>query len=367
MYQTTQSFNDINREMWKQINSDDRQSVQPKNVTVVAPVLNEKTYIHEFLDSLLRQDYPKNLTEVLFADGGSWDGTTDIIRERLEGQPLRYRILHNEGRTAPCAMNLGISESSGEIIVRMDAHREYPSNYITNSVYYLTTTDADNVGCPYILRGRGFVGECIEKALTSAFGVGGSDFKIGNDFYSDKVKTEYVDTVPLGTFMKETALLLGGFDEKYPRAEDNDFNYRLRRTGGKILLFKGIHTVYYCRSSIPAMIRMGFGNGESIGKVLFKAPATVSIRHLIPFLFLLSIIIACIAAGTWTVFSAFLQAELLAYGLACVVAAVSSRVNVWKTLFIVPIFPALHFSYGIGTAVGLVKGFVRKIMDYDRY
>lgn len=336
-------------------------------ITVVVPVLNEESCINGFLDSLMRQDYPKNKTEILFADGGSRDGTTDIIRARLKDQPIRYLILHNEGRTAPCAMNLGIRESSGEIIVRMDAHREYPPNYISKCVCYLTTTDADNVGCPFILRGRGFIGECIEKVLTSAFGVGGSDFKKGNEFYSEKIKTEYVDTVPLGTFRKETVLRLGGFDERYPRAEDNDFNFRLRRAGGKILLFKDIHTVYYCRTSIPELIRMGFGNGESVGKVFFKAPGAVSFRHLIPFVFLLSIITAGITAGNWGACSVFLKSELLIYCASCAMAAVCSHVSLGKTLLIIPMFPALHFSYGIGTAVGMAKGFMGKVTGNDGY
>lgn len=337
------------------------------NVTVVVPILNEIVYINGFLDSLLQQDYPVEQMEILFADGGSEDGTIDAIQKQMEGRSVRYRILHNEGRTAPCAINLSIRESKGEIIVRMDVHREYPVNYISKCVYYLFTTDADNVGCPFVLRGRGFIGECIEKVLTSAFGVGSSDFKKGNEFYSEKAETEYVDTVPLGTFRKETALRLDGFDERYPRAEDNDFNFRLRQAGGKILIFKDIHTVYYCRSSVRELIRMGFGNGESIGKVFFKSPGTVSLRHLIPFLFFLSIIVTCIGGLIWNGFLIFLKAELLTYGLGCVLAAVFSRVNPRKTLLIIPLFPIFHFSYGIGTAAGLAKGFLSRIMGHDGY
>ena len=340
------------------------------NITVVVPVLNEKNYINGFLDSLFRQDYPKKTTEVLFADGGSMDGTVEMIRARMERQPglhLHYRILNNKGRTAPCAMNLGIKESSGEIIVRMDAHQEYPSNYISKCVYYLTTTDADNVGCPFVLRGRGYVGRCIEKVLTSAFGVGGSGFRKGNAYYAENLKTEYVDTVPLGTFRKETASRLDGFDERYPRAEDNDFNYRLRKAGGKVLLFKDIHTVRFCRSSVQELVRMGFGNGESVGEVFWKAPGTISFRHMIPFLFLLSLVVLAAGAANNGFFASFLIAEIILYGIACITAAICSRVRMEMLPAVMLLFPALHFSYGIGTAAGLAKGLKSKVIKHERF
>ena len=213
----------------------------------------------------------------------------------------------------------------------------------------------------------GFTGECIEKVLTSSFGVGGSAYKKGNDFYSANRNTEYVDTVPFGTFRKALALHLGGFDERYPRAEDNDFNHRIRKGGGRILLFKDIHTIYFCRNSVRELIRMGFGNGESIGAVFLKDSGTVSIRHLIPFAFVMSV-----AGGTlgWRNdrIRGFLGAELAIYGIASILAAVRIQSTVRKTLCIILLFPILHISYGVGTITGLAKEMRIRFMEkrHDR-
>ena len=344
------------------------------SVTVLVPVLNEEKYIRSFLHSLLRQDYPRDRMEVLFLDGGCRDASIRYIEESLGkgNRPvkggLRYRILKNRGRTAPCAMNLGIAEAAGEIIVRMDVHNVYPADYISRCLHYLITTDADNVGCPRLQQGKGLIGECIAASVTSAFGVGGSSFRKGNEFYSDTEKTEYVDTVPLGTFKRELARRLGGFDERYPRAEDNDFNYRIRKAGGKVLLFKDIHTVYYCRSSVCDLIRMGFGNGASVGSVFWKDPGTVSVRHFVPFGFVVSLAGGAILSKKSLMIRSLLRAEMLIYTLSCTAAAIHSRKNALKTLLIIPMFPALHISYGIGTAAGLVRGWKDKAMGkrHDR-
>ncbi|MBR1471319.1 MAG: glycosyltransferase family 2 protein [Lachnospiraceae bacterium] len=332
-----------------------------EKITVLVPVLNEEKYIGGFLKSLLRQDYPENLMEVLFLDGGCRDDTIPAIKEQMGDAcrfgKLRYRILKNPGHTAPCAMNLGIREAAGEILVRMDVHRIYPSDYISKCVYYLITTDADNVGCPVIQKGggKGLIGRCIAEVLTSDFGVGASAYRKGNRFFADDKEPEYVDTVPLGTFRKDLALKLGGFDERYPRAEDNDFNYRIRKAGGKILLFKEIHTVYYCRSSVAELIHMGYGNGGSIGAVFLKEPRTVSIRHFVPLGFVISLAGGSALSHKIPLIRNLLKLELSVYAFLCAAAAVRSRVGVLKKILLIPLFPILHISYGIGTAVGLVR------------
>lgn len=325
-------------------------------VSVVIPIFNEEKYVPGLLDSLWNQDYDKDFIEYIFVDGGSTDKTIELIESDIRKKSLKAIILHNDRRTAPSAMNLGIRNAAGEIIVRMDAHSRYPKNYISKCVYYLKNNDADNVGCPWRTIGEGRTGDCISKVVTSIFGVGSSGYRIQNEAYNNS-GVEYVDTVPYGTFYRSLIDRIGYFDENYPRAEDNDFNYRIRKSGGKILLIKDIYIDYYCRDSVSALIKMGLGNGYSIGLLFRREREQIRIKYLIPLLFLLSIIAGiCILTLTdlYLLKLGFL-AEMIIYFTCAVFFAVKTGSGFLNTFMIVIFFFLFHISYGAGVLCGILK------------
>ena len=90
-------------------------------LSVICPIYNEESRIEECILSILAQDYPKEDLEVLFVDGQSSDRTREIIANYM----LNYsfiKLLDNPKRIAPAALNIGIRASSGDIIMRLDAH-----------------------------------------------------------------------------------------------------------------------------------------------------------------------------------------------------------------------------------------------------
>ena len=196
-------------------------------ISVVIPVYNEEKYIEKLIESLLKQDYDFELMEFIFVDGNSNDNTVEIIDKKLKNKSIEYRILKNEKRLTPISVNMGIKNAKNDIIVRLDAHSEYPENYISKCVYYLNKTGADNVGCLFITRGEGTVGIAIQNVLETKFGVGNSAFRT----YSE---SGYTDTVPYGTFRKSLVNKIGYFNEELIRSEDNEFNYRIIKNGGKV-------------------------------------------------------------------------------------------------------------------------------------
>ena len=212
-------------------------------VSVVMPVYNEEKYIDRCLASLKKQTYPKENVEWLFIDGGSSDNTVEKIEQY---GILNCSILQNEKRLVTYALNIGIKNAIGKFIIRMDAHAEYSENYIEKCVFYLKTTDADNVGGVAITSGEGFVGEANSEILTSKFGVGNSSFRTGS-------KSGYVDTVPFGAFRREIFDEVGLFNPELPRSEDNDFNSRIRAKGGKVFLSSDIKFTYYCRNTVGGL------------------------------------------------------------------------------------------------------------------
>ena len=146
-------------------------------VSVVIPIYNEERYIPGLVKSILLQDYDRKKFEVIFIDGKSSDNTVDIINNKLRDENIDYKILINEKKITPVALNIGIKNSTKDIIIRLDAHSSYPKNYITKCVHYINNTDADNVGCILETKSEGTVGRAISCVLSSRFGVGNSKFR----------------------------------------------------------------------------------------------------------------------------------------------------------------------------------------------
>lgn len=108
-------------------------------LSVICPIYNEEKYIAQCIESLLLQDYPQNDLEILFVDGMSTDKTRGIIASYTKKYPF-IKMLDNPKKIVPYAMNTGIKASKGEIIIRLDGHVEYPTNYFSALVKKLKRT-----------------------------------------------------------------------------------------------------------------------------------------------------------------------------------------------------------------------------------
>ena len=252
-------------------------------VSIVMPVYNEEKYIDKCIQSLLLQDYPRNNMEWIFVDGNSTDKTVELINKYSLQYPHLIHVYDNIRKIVPISMNIGIVNSKGKFIVRLDAHADYASDYISKCIYYLEHIDADNVGGVIETKSKGFIGNSIAKMLSSKFGVGNSQFRINGD-------NGYVDTVPFGAFKRDVFKKYGGYDERLVRNQDNELNYRIRKNGGKIYLSNDIHLSYYCRDSINGIAQMARKNGMWNIITMKLCPGSMGVRHFIPFAFVLSII-----------------------------------------------------------------------------
>ena len=317
-------------------------------ISLVLPVRNEEKYIRQCAESLFLQDYPKERMEVLFVDGCSTDRTVEILEAMRAEHPL-LRVLENPDRTVPYAMNVGIRESRGEYIVRMDAHAEYASDYVSGCIRALQSVECDNAGGVCVTRGRGYVGEAIAGALSTPFGVGNSMFRLD-------VRSGYVDTVPFGAFRRDLFERIGLYDERLTRNQDNELNYRIRKSGGKIYLDQNIRCTYYCRDTLRGIMKMGFQNGMWNVITLFLCPGSMGVRHFVPLLFVLStlaLLLLSLLLGP-QVFGVLLGLEWFAYLSldAFYSYTVAQRLGM-KYLPVLPvIFPAFHIAYGLGSMRG---------------
>lgn len=327
-----------------------------KKVSVIIPVLNEEKNIVHLVDALYKQDYPKELLEFIFVDGGSEDNSKQLIMEQCESRELRYKVLDNPDKTAPYAFNIGISNAEGEVIVILSAHSSYNNDYISNGVKHLTESDADNVGGYLTTVGRGKLGKSIAAVLSSWFGVGGSDFRLSKE-------TKYVETVPFGTFYKSLVDEIGGFNVELPRNEDNEFNHRIIEHGGKVLMVSDMEIIYYCRETIEELARMGFANGTGVGYTSVKYPKVLKPKYFIPLLFVLSLLSLPLIAGITDskIVKGIYIIEVISYVVLDLLFTSKADVNFKSKIPMVGLFPVFHISYGLGTVKGLFKGFLSKV------
>lgn len=321
-------------------------------VSVIIPCRNEGRFIDTCLRSISASSYASDRMEILVVDGMSKDGTRAQIAVNTDRDP-RITLVDNEARTAPAAMNLGIARARGEIILRMDAHCEYPEDYIPRLVGALTANGADNVGgiTEVLPAGPGAVARAIAVALASPMGVGDSHFRIGAD------GPRWVDTVPFGCWRRETFDRIGLFDESLPRNQDDEFNMRLRRNGGRILLLSDVVTRYYARERLAQLWQMFSQYGYYKPLAAMRSGARLQPRQFAPAALVLALLFgAAIAPFSWWGIG-FLVVTAGAYALFLLVAAV--RTARTHGLRVGAAFAAalvtMHIAYGVGFLRGALR------------
>ena len=322
-------------------------------VSVVMPVYNEEKYIEKCIESLLLQDYPKDDMEWIFVDGQSKDKTVALIEGYRERYPELIKVYTNPDKIVPYAMNIGIKNSSGKYIVRLDAHADYAEDYISKCVYYLDNTDAENVGGVAETKSHGTVGGAIAKMLSSKFGVGNSQFRTNGE-------SGYVDTVPFGAFRREVFSKYGGYDERLVRNQDNEMNYRIRKNGGKIYLSNDIKLSYYCRDTVSGITKMADKNGMWNIITMKLCPGSMGVRHFVPFAFVVSVPLLILLGFLHPIFFYGLFAELALYLALDLFFSIKAAASFKEFLLLIPMFPLFHIAYGFGSVKGIFKLFTKK-------
>ncbi len=323
-------------------------------VSVVIPCRNEVEFVAAFLDSVLANDYPEDRLEIIVVDGMSDDGTREIVRT-YEAGSAHLRMIDNPRRTKPAALNMGIRESLGDIVIRLDVHAEYHHDYISKCVRgLLEHPAADNVGGIRRSKARNntLIGRAIALSTMDGFGAGNPRYRTGAS------RPQWVDTVFGGCYWRSVFEEIGFFDETLIRAQDREFNRRLRDAGGKILLLPDIECTYYSRSDFREFCTWIFEAGYWPYHASRLAGRWIgSWRNVVPPGFVLAA-----AAGT------ALGAAIPPIGiLTATMLAVYGSVAAWSSvrlarahrdpglLVAMPlIFATTHVVYGLGSVWGMI-------------
>jgi len=305
-------------------------------VSVILPILNEEPYLRDAVHSILSQDYLGKF-EIVLAVGPSKDRTQEIA-DQLHREDARVMVVANpSGRTA-AGLNAALNTAKGTVIVRVDGHAQIPSNYISIAVELLATTGAVNVGGMMAAVGVTTFEKSVAGAMRSPLGVGSSRFHTGGE-------AGEVDTVYLGVFKKDALLAIGGFDERFTRAQDWELNFRLRENGGTIYFDPRLQVTYRPRSSISALAKQYFEYGRWRRAVSRRHKGTINYRYLAPPIALTGFLSSLIM-GSFIHSICFLPAAF--YLLFMAVASVVIARSISQYICLLTVIPTMHFAWGAG-------------------
>ncbi len=330
--------------------SDERMSANSgPHVSVIVPCRNERSHIEASLRSILDQIEPPGGMEVLVIDGMSDDGTREILH-RITVADTRVRVIDNPRRITPVALNLGIENARGQIIVRMDAHTQYSRDYVLQCVETLQQTGADNVGGPARTNAVGYVQRAIANAHHSPFSSGGAAFH----------RVDYegeVDTVFYGCWRKDKLIQVGMFDEELIRNQDDELNYRITKNGGRLWQSPQIRCWYSPRNSLAGLFKQYLQYGYWKVRVIQKHHRPASLRHLVPVIFVLGLAFGWLPGLLYSPLGLVYTGLTIAYGVLCVAFSVhTAAIAGWSIVPILPVvFFVYHLSYGLGFAAGLIN------------
>jgi glycosyltransferase involved in cell wall biosynthesis len=309
-------------------------------LSIICPVFNEIQFIDQLYASLKVNDGLNK--EIFFVDGGSTDGTVEKLKQFTEGNAQVY-YLHNVKRSSTEAFNLAFVHCKAPYIAFVGAHAEYDANYFKHAFDYLEKDECDAVGGPLIQKGKTNIGKAIAAVMSNKWGVGNTSFR------TSKTK-QYVDSVAFAVYKKTMIDNAGVMDSSLPVNQDDEFHYRLNKLGYRILMVPEMQAVYYVRNTYSALFKQYFKYGLYKPRVLKKIKSAVRLRHLIPALFTIYLLLAIIVFP----FFPIAATPAIFYIIFILLVSIRLPLHLSQKLLAVWVFPILHIAYGSGFILGLI-------------
>lgn len=314
-------------------------------VSVIIPCRNEEESILSVLQSLLAQEINELELEVIISDGESEDKTLEVIRSFLQkfaNKNIDLRVLTNKKRNIPCALNLAVSESRGDYIIRIDAHSKFEKNYIADIINGIRENNADVVG-PSIKNYSDNEGEFANSViciLNHPLGNGGT-------LSRNKIsKPKLVKHTVMSCYKRHVWKSIGGYDETMLSNEDFEFDFRANIAGFSIFSLPVPNYFMKVRSNIKEFAIQRFRYGFWKYKVYRKHPSSLHLRQLIP-------ILAFFMAVTGMFFPVFLVIQLAGLVLVAEIIRLSAKNKVSRS----SLFLVLCINYYVWSAGFLWSAF----------
>lgn len=321
-------------------------------VSFIVVAYNAGNKLEDLLKYLESQDYNHDNIEIILVDSSSSDNTKDVMKKFQDSNKSfsKIMVLDNPKKILPCGWNVALEASTGDLILRVDAHSSLPTDFISKNVkriemgekivggHRISIIDENNAWQKTLL--------IAEKSI----------FGSGIASYRRKETEEYVSTLAHAGYSRDVFKEVGGYDERLARTEDNEIHYRMKKAGYKFLLDPTIKSFHHARNTLSKMMKQKYLNGYWIGLTMGVSPKCFSIYHFVPLAFVLALIITIIGAFTISVVPlALLLVAYFAFNIVNTIFSVINEKKHFEYLLLPFIFFLLHVSYGWGTLYGLIK------------
>ena len=330
-------------------------------VSVIVGLLNEEKFLPRLIEDFKKQTYDHDEIELIFIDGMSKDSSWKILEDFKNSNHDFYDVvlLKNPKVILSAGMNVGIKAARGECILKVDCHSHITDNFIENNVKIIEEgEDVCGGPRPNIIENADNFSKTLLLVEENMFGSGIAD-------YRKKTTKKYVSSVFQGMYRKSIFDKIGLLDEKVGRVEDNELHYRIRKNGYNIRYSNDILSYQYTRPTLKRMLKQKYSNGYWIGKVSHVYPKAFSIFHFVPLAFVLAIIFSLCMIPITSIFIVLLSSIYFLFTiLITIMIIINNKFNI--TILLMPIILFLiHVYYGVGTLVGLIKGFSWKNEYYS--
>jgi glycosyltransferase involved in cell wall biosynthesis len=338
------------------------ESAPVRKISVLVPMLNEAHRVEQLVRDIAGQDFDGEL-ETFIADGGSTDGSVEQLAAAAAPAGLVLTMVPNPDRLVTPGLNACVERATGDLIVRLDCKARYPFDYLRRCAEAAEETGAWNVGGLIVPEGSTPAERAAACAMDSPFG-GISWTRRGRA--KGRVET---DTVYCGAFRPE-AFEHAGLFAPFGDDHDDEFNLRLRRAGGRVVLDPAIRVYYTPRGSLPEVFRRYHGYGFWKVPVMLEHRRVLSARSLAPLAFLGSLALLGLGARRSPTARRLLGAEVAVYAGSALSLARESARRRGEPWTLVPriaaSFAAFHAGYGAGMAHGWLRCAARTLSGTRR-
>ena len=308
-------------------------------VSVVIPVRNSAATVERAVASALGQDYSGDL-EVILAEGASDDGSRAVV-ERLSAAHEAVRVVDNPTGATPSGLNAAITASTGDVIVRCDAHAELPPGYVANAVRRLRETEAGVVGGVQDAVGVTSLERAVAYAMANPLGSGGAAYRTPG-------REGIAETVYLGVFPRAVFAEVGLFDESLRRSQDYELNHRIAAAGHAVYFAPELRVQYRPRGSVAALWRQYFAYGRWKRLVVRRSPGSLRPRQLAAPLLVTGLVASIVLGATpWRWLGAIVPAVYLLAVLGATVVELVRRRDPAAALIAI-VLPTMHIAWGSG-------------------
>jgi glycosyltransferase involved in cell wall biosynthesis len=205
-------------------------------VTIGVCVKNCEAAIKEAIESIINQDFPHELIEVIFVDDGSEDETLSIIKSYMPKMDMHVKAFHHEWRGLGATRNTVVNRGTADYIVWVDGDMILQRDYARKQVEFMEKNEEVAIA-------RGVFSGLPQKSLVATL----ENLEwVAISFLARKQgKTESGLHFCGGSIYRVKAIKeVGGFDERIKGAgEDEEIEDRLRKAGW--LISNGAQVMFF--------------------------------------------------------------------------------------------------------------------------